>query len=316
MSYAFGIHGDFDTAPHPLVYWRLTPSGFATAPELQKVGADGLPALFAQCRSTGRDEYGNPSCGEYVFQPRTDEALIASITREVSVQASADPDAIFRYPFADAIAGIAEGRAALVFDALAKAKAPPAVARRLVQTVAARRYWPEILALNGVEAMLTPLASDGHAVGAAIAGDRPLLPLGRYGGPTLGFVDLACNSDGHVRLLDAFGGGLGELTMIGCPRVEVPNSLLFNEAATGEAWPAAVVATGQDGGRGIVAITAQGGLVVPLDDDTIEVAGFTDEDKDGKAETVDLVSGDRRASCPLTDVAAAMGCIDQFPAAE
>jgi hypothetical protein len=309
-SFAYGFDRSFAHSAFPPVYWRLTPAGFVTAPELQKAGEDGLPALFGQCRLAGRDGDGNPTCDSYAVQPMTDQALTAAI-KAVVASAGGNVDLILRDLPAQAIEGIAEGRGALIFAALDKAGAPPLVARKLVQSYAARPYWPEILALNGIETMLTPLAADGHAVGAAIAGDRALRPLGLYGGPTLGFVDLACNGDGHLRLLDAFGGGLGELTMIGCPRLTVPQAML-----TDGTWSGAAVATGENGGRGIVALTAQGGLVVPLDDDTIEVAGFTDEDKDGKAETVELTAGERRGSCPLTDVAAAMGCIDQFQTAE
>lgn len=309
-SFAYGMDRAFANSPFPPVFWRLTEAGFVPAPELQKAGADGVPALIGQCHRPGRDEDGHPTCGSYAARPMTDADLTAAITQVVA-RAEGDVAAILRDLPAQAIEGIAEGRAIVTFGALAVAKAPPEVARKLVQAFAARGHWPQIMGLNGVEAMLSPLSSDGQVIAAAIAGDRPLLPLGSYGGETLGFVDLACDAEGHVRLLDAFGAGLGELTMIGCPRLTVPEAQLAEEA-----WSAAMVATGQDGGRGIVAITDQGGIVVPLDDQAITIDRFIDEDDDGRAEAVKLNAGDRTTTCPLIDVVGTMACIDQFSIAE
>lgn len=306
FNYAFG-RGFGDSPP---IYLRLTPTGFQPAPEMQVLGPDGLPALYALCRSKGKGDDGRPTCGGFGFTAADDVRLLSGIDDAVTSGAGDAAKVLLNIPSA-AFDRVAEGRAALVLDRLAVAAAPPAVARTLVQAFALRPYWPEMLKLNGSEVLFAPFVSEMPAL-AGLKGRDPR-PLSRFGGRLVGIatMDCATGDASMLRLFDRYGGELGSAAVEGCPRLFSP--LPLDDAHGG----AALIVAGDEQAVSLVAaVTPGGGMVLPVDSPGV-VVRTAETDGEGRVLSITLGrdaagGGGESKVCRLTDVPSSLACIDGF----
>ncbi|MDD3444730.1 MAG: hypothetical protein PHS60_04935 [Zavarzinia sp.] len=306
MSFAYAFGHAYATSPFPPAYWRLTARGFVSAPEMQRLDARGMPALLAHCRI--RPEAGeDPACGDFMPYGEDDATLRAGIAEAVATGEGRASRVLGALP-AGAFERFAQGRAEQVLDLLEGAGAPPEVGRILVQAFAARPYWREIVALNGLDVLLRPLGADGPAL--APAGDALVQPLAAYGGRTLAIARVNCTAQGEARLdfVDPFGAELGAVALTACPVLSVP---LYLDDEDG--YPALVAARdGVDGDITALALaTPGGGFTVPVDLPGLAVDGATDADRDGRAEALSLsLDGGEAQSCPVIDAPAFISCMD------
>ncbi|WP_147385641.1 hypothetical protein [Oleomonas cavernae] len=286
-----------------LMQWRLTAAGFVIAPELGKASSDGTSELSKQCEMVGG--WHGPRCSDY-FGPGMTDGEMADQIRATVARAKGDGREILERLPNDVVAAIGSGRASRVFDSLAAAGAPPMVSRVLAQLYLQSPYWPEVVKLNSLATMLGPLTSNTPVIAEAIARDRLLWPLSVLGGPVLGLLEQTCGPvESRQRLLDADGGELASSVAAGCPRIQ---------ATTRPDDVAGAMAVHSDGRRDLFILTRQGGLVIHRDGKGW--LSLVDNDQDGRADEIHIYADKKIYSCPLTDAAGTMDCVDQFRAAE
>ncbi|PWR25977.1 hypothetical protein DKG74_03250 [Zavarzinia aquatilis] len=119
----------------------------------------------------------------------------------------------------------------------------------------------------------------------------------------------AANDLGRLSLFDRYGGELGSAAVEGCPRLFSP--LPLDDAAGG----AALIVAGDDQAISLlVALTPSGGMVLPVDNPGVVVRA-AETDGEGRVLSITFArkapQGEEvRTTCRLTDVAAALACID------